>query len=230
MKKKIYLAIGCFFLIGIRPAQAIIDPMAVIQSFLEVYKEAETKVQEIQKKVRDLQARDLQGFSVATSCMSNPKKCDVKALAQLGKDAAGYIKKYKGVKTVSEATELATGDLRKKNSEGLENVVKNTYIYKKAQGDDLKKLHKNRSEVNGVALDDVALLFAKGATTRNSIQAEDGSLYQTEFTKNNMDEILKAQIVVSLSTQSRLARILEIRAYMLSPSATVNTMQMTIEQ
>ena len=62
--------------------------------------------------------------------------------------------------------------------------------------------------------DDTALLFAKAVATRQSILLEDGSLYQSNFNNENMDEILNAQNIVDIATQQRLNRILELRSYM----------------
>lgn len=90
------------------------------------------------------------------------------------------------------AEELKKGDLKKKSDKSLAQTVETSYIYQRGQGDDIEKTSKNRRLINAVVADDAALLFAKGVSARQSILVEDGSLYQVEFKKNNIDEILNA--------------------------------------
>ena len=62
-----------------------------------------------------------------------------------------------------------------------------------------------------------------------NILVEDGSLYQSEFKNENMDEILNAQNIVAIATEQRLNRILEMRAYMTSAGSTAELTQQTRE-
>lgn len=127
------------------------------------------------------------------------------------------------------AEELKKGDLKKKSDKSLAQTVEISYIYQRGQGDDIEKTSKNRRLINAVVADDAALLFAKGVSARQSILVEDGSLYQVEFKKNNIDEILNAQNIVAIATQQRLNRILELRAYMASAGATAELTRQTRE-
>ena len=124
---------------------------------------------------------------------------------------------------------LKKGDLKKKSDKSLAQTVETSYIYQRGQGDDIEKTSKNRRLINAVVADDAALLFAKGVSARQSILVEDGSLYQVEFKKNNIDEILNAQNIVAIATQQRLNRILELRAYMASAGATAELTRQTRE-
>ena len=126
------------------------------------------------------------------------------------------------------AEELKKGDLKKKSDKSLAQTVETSYIYQRGQGDDIEKTSKNRRLINAVVADDAAL-FAKGVSARQSILVEDGSLYQVEFKKNNIDEILNAQNIVAIATQQRLNRILELRAYMASAGATAELTRQTRE-
>lgn len=203
-----------------KSSYAVIDPLAYIQTGMELYKEAENKVQEVQKMKQDLEKRAKQGFTAALNCFKNPMKCDPNAFKALGINAPGFVtNKIKEFRTMP-GSPLKEGDLSKKASQDLMTGIRGSYIYQRGQGDDLEKLRQNRRDNNAVVTDELAIMFAKGMTTRNSIQTEDGKLYQTEFKNDNIEEILKAQNVVGIVTDSRLARILELRAYMVGAEAT----------
>lgn len=229
MKKKLCIALFLSVFTFTPKAYAVLDIMATVQSGLELYKDVENKVQEIQKKIADIEKRARQGFAAGANCFSNPLSCDANALSALGLDAPGYITKIKEFRVMPGAEALQSDDINKKAAEGLMDTVKTSYIYKRGQGDDLNKLRENRRGNNAVITDEVALLFAKGATTRHSVMEEDGSLYQTKFNKDNVDEILAAQNKVGIATVSRLARILELRAYMVGAEATAEMTRQNIE-
>ena len=221
MKKKLCIALFLSLFVYTREAYAIFDIMAKVQSALELYKDVENKVQQYTKKLRDIEKRARQGFDLASSCYKNPKQCDPKALEAFAKDSE--------IRVMPGAEELKKGDLKKKSDKSLAQTVETSYIYQRGQGDDIEKTSKNRRLINAVVADDAALLFAKGVSARQSILVEDGSLYQVEFKKNNIDEILNAQNIVAIATQQRLNRILELRAYMASAGATAELTRQTRE-
>ncbi len=229
MKKKLFIALFLSIFIYTREAYAIFDIMAKVQSVLELYKDVENKVQENLKKLRDIEKRARQGFDVANSCFKNPTKCDYKSLEALGKDSESYVKSLTEIHVMPGADELKKGDLQKKAEKGLAQNVKDSYIYKRAQGEDIKNTSENRRQINAVVADDAALLFAKGVSARQSILVEDGSLYQNDFNNENIDEILNAQNIVSIASEQRLNRILELRAYMVGASSTAAMTEQTIE-
>ena len=217
MKKKLCIALFLSLFVYTREAYAIFDIMAAVQSTLELYKDVENKVQQYTKKLRDIEKRARQGFDLASSCYKNPKQCDPKALEAFAKDSESYVKSMKEIRVMPGAEELKKGDLKKKSDKSLAQTVETSYIYQRGQGDDIEKT------------DDAALLFAKGVSARQSILVEDGSLYQVEFKKNNIDEILNAQNIVAIATQQRLNRILELRTYMASAGATAELTRQTRE-
>ncbi len=215
MKKKLFIILVLSLFVYSREAYAIFDIMAKVQSVLELYKDVENKVQEYQKKLRDIEKRARQGFDLAKSCYKNPKSCDTKALETWAKDSKMfYIQTMDEIRVMPGAEELSTGNLKKKTDASLVEVVKDVYIYKRGQGDDFERINENRRHINAIVSDDTALLFAKAVATRQSILLEDGSLYQSNFNNENMDEILNAQNIVDIATQQRLNRILELRSYM----------------
>ncbi|MBO5038654.1 MAG: hypothetical protein J6C85_04280 [Alphaproteobacteria bacterium] len=220
MTKKLLIVLLLSLLFYTKSSYAVIDILAQIQTGMELYKEAENKVHEVEKLKSDIEKRAKQGFSAASNCFKNPTKCDPNSFKALGIDAPGFVTdKIKEISVMPGST-LGKGDLSKKAGKDMMTDVEKSYIYKRGQGKDLEKLRQNRRDNNAVVTDELATMFAKGITTRNSIQAEDGKLYQTEFKKDNIDEILKAQNVVGIVTDSRLARILELRAYMVGAEAT----------
>lgn len=220
MRKKLYIALVLSLFVYVREAYAVFDIMATLQSMLEWYKDVTNEVQEYQKMALDAQKRARQGFDLLSSCYKNPTKCNAKALAALGKDSSSYITIMTGIRVMPGATELQKGDLQKKSDKNLSDTVRTSYIYQSGQEKDLEKSRENRKGIKLIVNDDTALLFAKGVASRQSILKENGDLYQMEFKQDNIDEILKAQNTVSLATQQRLNRILEMRAYMASATAT----------
>ncbi len=229
MKKKVWVILFLSMFVYTREAYAIFDIMATVQSILERYKDVENKVQEYQKKLRDVEKRARQGFDLASNCYKNPTKCDAKAIEAFSKDSESYVKSLKEIKVMPGAEELKEGDLKKKSDSSLAQTVENAYIYKRGQGQDIEKTAENRRYLNAIVADDTALLFAKGVSARQSILVEDGSLYQSEFKNENMDEILNAQNIVAIATEQRLNRILEMRAYMTSAGSTAELTQQTRE-
>ena len=98
----------------------------------------------------------------------------------------------------------------------------------------MQRLNENREDINGIVINDTNVLFSKAITTRHAIIMEDASIYQTDFgdtsgsddpenPKNpeNIQKVVQAQTFVAIYTQSRLARILELRAHMVGAEATV---------
>lgn len=231
MKKKLFLTLLLSSFISAQSAYAVFDIMAAIQSGLELYKDIENKIQELQKLAADIEKRAKQGFAAASSCFKNPTDCDAGAFLALGMDAQNYVdNKIAEFRVMPGAEELQKGDINKKSSENLMETVRTSYIYKRGQGKDLENLRKNRRGNNAVVTDEVAILFAKGATTRHSIMEEDGELYKTKFDNNNVDEILQAQNLVEIATVSRMARILELKSYMIGAEATVELTRQSIEE
>ena len=215
--KKIFMTIFLSVFLITNQAHAVFDVMATVQSGLELYKEVETKVQAIQKKVLDIKKRVVQGFAAATNCFKNPRKCDINAIVSVAGEFAGGIKgAINGVKALEGSGLDGDKDLMGSNSKNLDQNVKEAYTYKKGAGDDLNRLDEQRKKVNGIIADDVATLFAKGVVVRQLIKEEKTEdLYSTSI-GNSQSDILAAQNSVTLKSQERLTRILELRAYMIS--------------
>lgn len=225
IKKKFFIAVFLSVFVFTRPAYAIIDIMAMVQSALELKKEIETKVQNIQRKISEAKKRLVQGYQMGASCFSNPLSCNLGELASLADitklDPKGVrILEIQGVRTVAGAEELASGDIVSKKSETLDKTVVKSYTYVKGQAESFGKLTDNRQQLNSVIADEVAILFAKGAAVRQSIRNEDAEdMYPTEVSDKQSD-LIAPHAAVALKSQERLTRILELRAYMAGAEAT----------
>lgn len=214
-----------------RPAHAIFDVMAILESGLEYKQEFEHRVKEIQKFKDDQLKRLKQGFEMAKSCFKNPEKCASGEMLKYfdpEKNQTTYVKKVNQIFTMP-GSKMGSGDIVKTSQESLDVDVEKTYIYKRGRGNDLKETKKNRDNINKTVANETALMFAKGATTRHSIQGEeDSTLYPDIGDKNNMDEILQAQARVTTLTNSRVARIVELRANMISSESAAELTQQSI--
>lgn len=224
MKRKKFVILLMSLLLCSHTAYAVFDIFACIESLLELKTEIEHKVEEIQKKIKDEITRARQGFDLASNCFTNPLQCNPDDLTTF----LNYINEdrrlVKGAQRVHSAWGFTLGKqsspLHVPHEELLDDIqVK--YTYNRGQGKDIEKLSENREEINNIVGKELALMFAKGATTHNDIQNEDDSkLYTFDLNNDNMDEILNAQNRVVLMTAVRLARILEFRSNIISSAAT----------
>ncbi|MBR5598691.1 MAG: hypothetical protein IKW39_01485 [Alphaproteobacteria bacterium] len=236
MKKKFYIIVFLSVFIFVQPAYAIIDIMATVQSALEVKKEIETKIQTIRKKISDIEKRVVQGYKAGANCFSNPKNCGVDALTKLvtdmkSKDPLGVrITEITGVRTIEGAEELSEGDVVNKKSESLEKDVLEAYTYVKGVGNDLERLSIIRKEVNAVVADEAAILFAKGATVRQSIRNENAEeIYPTKI-ENQLSDIIAVHNALAIKSQERLTRILELKSYMNGAQSNAELAQHTLSE
>lgn len=244
MKKRFFLALLISLFVYSRAAYAIFDVAAAVQTGLELKTEIENKVKEVMKLKDDIEKRIKQGFSMLSNCFKSVSSggisgCDIKGMQKFYDDATamqkGIVTRIKEFPVMPAAEKLKEdmNNTKKQMADAYQNTVRKAYIFKKG-ADDLKRVRENRDNLNAVITDEVSMLFAKGATTRHSIQTEENGdeeneKYTKEFTQNNLDEIIAAQNSVGMLTDSRLARILELRACMNSAPATSEMMQHTVE-
>lgn len=219
MNKKFYIALFFSLLISTKEAFAIYDFMAKVQSGMELKTEIETKVQEYRKQLEDMQKKLTQGFSAITSCFSNPLNCDIAAFSGYFDANKDDITMVKEIPVMENATLMQSANLSEVNTESLNEEVDNAYVYQRAQGKDLGNANTYRKNINNVISQEAEILFAKGMVSRHMIQDENNP-YPSEFTQNNIDEILKAHDTVEIMIMSRLARIVELRAQMVGAEAT----------
>ena len=236
MKKKFYIGVFLSVFVFVQPAYAIIDIMATVQSALEMKKEIETRVQTIRKKLEDAKKRLVQGYKAGANCFANPKSCGTNALTELTKDMLSTdplgvrILEMTGIRAVEGAEGLTAGDVAKKRAEDVEKSVLTSYTYVKGLGNDLKNLSDFRNIVNAVIADETALLFAKGASVRQSIRNENQEeIYPTKI-ENKLSDILAVHNALAIKSEERLTRILELKAYMGGAQANSELAQHTLSK
>lgn len=230
--KNVFIVSFFALLICCRPAYAIFDIPAAIESAMEYKTEFENKIQEIQKQIEDMEKRLKQGFAMATSCFKNPTQCNPNDLMSTLNGIASMASSVKNIAPYKEMvftmpnSEMSKPGGLKKSQEELLNDIEKNYVYHAGQGDDINNTFKNRQAISSVVANETALLFAKGITTRHSIRSEkDDELYPSDLQvkgddKGNVDKVLNAQGMILLLSASRLVRIMELRASMISSEAT----------
>lgn len=232
MKKKIYIVTLFLALLFYgKAAYAIFDPLATVQSALELKDEIETKLREIKKFKTDLEKRIKQGYAAATSCFKNPLNCNLKKLTSLSQ---GYerIKLFPMMSTESKQNPLLGTDLTKTASEDISKVVRDVYVYKEGK-ESLSRGRENRDGLNSVVSNQVAILFAKGAMAKKGLQDENSAdIYEdpSSTENNNKDSIMYLQGRLDLMDNIRLARILEMKGYMQNAPATAGLLQQSIKE
>lgn len=204
MKNKIQIMLlSLFFVIHTSNAYAVTDIMAKIQSVLEEVERYKKQAEQYTKQLLDAEKRARQGFDMAKGCLANPVGCATNmAMDYFTTGAIAGFPSISGSK----------GDILKEDADKMEDAVKNTE-YKRGGSDSIEAVNKNRKENNAVVTDNIAILFAKAAVTKQAIYKEGEEIYTREF-DNTMESILKAQGNVELSSNYRISRILELRAYM----------------
>lgn len=228
MRSKFYIAVLLItFLLCGKNAYAIFDPMATVESALELKDEIVTQVQEVQKFISDTQKRIKQGYAMATSCFKNPLKCGLNSLITGNKDGYKTIKMFP---MMNDAVALLDKDLTEAKSEDVSNVVRDTYIYHDQQ-ESLSKLRENRDQINSVVANQSAILFAKGAMMKTRLKNEESAdIYEDPSKQEQDDSIQYLQGKLDITNATRLARIIELKAYMLHAQATSELTQQSIKE
>ena len=228
MKKGIMTTLLISLLMDSQSAYAVFEFIAEVESFLQSVNEIENKVNEVQKKIRDVEMRVRQGYELATSCFRDPGQCVTSQLnGFLTGDWLGEVKKHKDmIFTMKNSIMNTKKDVVNIKQKALLEDIEKKYTYDRGKGKDLEKLSKNRKAVNKIIVQEISLLFTKGASLHNAIQKEDDQQYNCDFSNNNMDELLHAQDEITVMTAARLAHILEMRSNIISAPATA---EMTVQ-
>jgi hypothetical protein len=210
-----------------KEAYATFDPMATVESALELKDELVTQVQELQKMKLDMEKRLKQGYALATSCFKNPVKCGLQTISSLSNDDGFETIKFF---PMMPGTDLIYKDLTKMSSESVSKEIRASYIYHTGPRS-LENLRENRDNINSVVADQSALLFAKGATIKTRLLKEDSAdIYEDPSKNNQVDSIEYLQAKLDINDQVRLARILEIKAYILHAQSTSELTQQSIKE
>lgn len=197
-----------FFLYG-KEAYAIKDIMAEVESWLKEAEDIKNQAEAYLKYGTDTYTKGRQGFDSVSNCFSNPSKC-----GEAFEDATTAVE---GIRAIGK--KLEGSDLINKKPKELADSIRRDGTYRKGQGEDIQRRNTMEKENNATVTDNIAILFAKGMVTHQSIRLEDKDLYEAEFKNNNMDEILYAQSKIAMNSKRRIAHILELRSYMYSAEA-----------
>lgn len=213
MKKKIYIAALLSLFAFADNAYAVLDFPAILQSGLKLKADAENYITQIDKLRQDAQKTLRQGFELGKNCFSNPVKC-YKDANNLKHNAENALE---GIRSVG--SELKNNDLMRKDPKKLADSIIKDGTYKKGQGEDIVRRAASEAVNNAIVTDLLAVLFAKGIVTRQNILIEDKELYNRDFDKDSIEEILFAQNTLTLNSNKRVARILELRTFMFNAQA-----------
>ncbi len=221
MKKKVLtILLSLSFLLYTSNAYAIMDIMAKVQSVLEQVERYKKQAEQEIKEKYDLAKRARQGYETAKGCMANPLGCATSFALKYG---PGLLKDGE-IKGFPSITKIA-GNILKKDPEGMDEDVRKTE-HQRGGADSIKEVHKNRQENNAVTTANIAILFAKAAVTKQAIYQEGNDVYTREF-DDTMESILKARAEVEMTSNYRISRILEMRAYMNSGAGVAGLTQHT---
>ena len=142
----------------------------------------------------------------------------------------GHTHSEKSKKIIGEKSVLAVSGRKYIYKEDVEKRVLTSYTYVKGLGNDLKNLSDFRNIVNAVIADETALLFAKGASVRQSIRNENQEeIYPTKI-ENKLSDILAVHNALAIKSEERLTRILELKAYMGGAQANSELAQHTLSK
>lgn len=224
-KSTLIIALITSLLLYQKEAYAIFDPMATIETALELKDEVVTKVQEVQKLKSDLEKSVKQGYALASSCFKNPVKCGLKGITGLSKNGSKRIKMFP---MMPGAVEILDKDLTKIKSEDVSDVVRSTYIYKQGKKS-LVNLRENRDNINSVIANSAAILFAKGEMIRTMLHNEkEDEIYEDPSANGQggtVDTIKYLQSKLEIINNTRLAHIIELKAHILDAQYTAELTQ-----
>lgn len=231
MKKSIFISLFLCLMLISQKAYATLNVPATIQTIMEHKTEIMNKIEEYQKKIQDIQTRIKEGFDAVSNCIKNPMKCDMGKLQGFIVD--NPVKRITKIPAMPDSAFATDSTFYKVDQSSLIDSTRTTYIYKRGK-DSMQNLRKNRDNLNNVISDEDAQLFAKGATTLHMILAEnDEDLYNCPEVDANdegsMSKILARHSELSLVTANRLARLLELRAGMISAESTAGLKQQSQE-
>ena len=206
--KKIYWTLLFSLVLYSGNAYATIDIWAKIMSAIQKGVEVKTQVLQYKQEATNMGNK----LKTIGGCFGNPGSCNISSLTSFANDGYSTIKKSPVLGP------SLTGNVQ--SAEDTDKGVRDSGIYKKGPNS-IANTRKYKDNLDSVVADEAAILFAKAATAKLRIIEEDSSdLYVDPSGNNSMDEILNAQNQIEIITQSRLARILELRAYMSAAQAT----------
>jgi hypothetical protein len=215
--KRIFTFIFAICFLYTQNAHAVFDIMAFIMSEMSrvqaVMEEVAAKKEELEKA----KTTATRGFGATKQCFGNPKNCNLNELAELSED-----------ETIKSITYLVKGnngsftrDLTSVSSEQLMDDLDDA-IYQRGGKKSLETVQNLKKKKQVTTAMELSTLFAKGAVTHQLIFNESDDQYKLESggaDEGNIEKILTAMDNIELTSVARVARILELRSYMVSVPA-----------
>jgi hypothetical protein len=216
--KKIFTFIFTICFLYTQNAHAVFDIMAFIISEMSraqaVMEEVAAKKEEWEKA----KTTATRGFGATKQCFGNPKNCNLNEFVALSEDDT--------IKSVTYLVEGKNGsftkDLTSVSAEKLMDDLDDA-IYQRGEKKSLEKLQNLKKKKQVTTATELSTLFAKGAVTHQLIFNESDDQYRLESgsaaDEGNIEKILTAMDNIELTSTARVARILELRSYMVSVPA-----------
>jgi hypothetical protein len=216
--KRIFTFIFAICFLYTQNAHAVFDIMAFIMSEMSgaqaVMEEVAAKKEELEKAKTTVK----RGFSAASQCFGDLANCDWDEIQEISEDdtirSIVYMVQGKGGSFTMDLTAVSSEQLMA----DLEDA-----IYKRGGKKALEKLQNLKKKKQATVTTELSTLFAKGAVTHQLIFNENDGQYKLESSsatdEGNMEKILAGIDNVELTSAARVARILELRSYMVSVPA-----------
>ena len=216
MKKYLIIALFLSFMFVTKETYAITDIPSTIQVTLEKAQSLKKKVEELKARIEE-EIKKLKQWAENMGCSAVPSLCGINNNTE-------DVKPITGVAALS-GSGLDEGNISKKdpreNREKISKAHKTTF----GADDSLVQQKAKDEEVNQLLVEEISRQYAKSMAVHQSIMNENGAelypydgLMKEEGSEEepNDEGIISAQNSVALKSQTRLTRILELRAYMIT--------------
>ena len=214
MSKVIKILMVSFLIMHTTNAYATFDLPSAVSSTLEKVEDIKQDILGFYNQVMQAQQDITEGWKNVQSCI----KADVKGC----KNALGNMQNVEGqISVINVLPETGLDKVGDKDSREIIEGIKNA-IYVAGEGNSIENAQKQLKANNAMLADDVATLFAKGTAYRQKI-LKDGveeSNYHDFKEDDTLEYILKEKARMRISSAERIARIIELRAYMIGIPAT----------
>lgn len=216
-KMKKILMVG-FLIMYTTNAYATFDYQTAVFTASEKFQNMKEKVLSVKQKIEQAKMDISEGWKNVQSCSS----FNVKGCMAAGKSLQDLDGEYGDqLNTIFVLPETGLEKVEDKNSQEIIDGIRNA-IYVAGEGDSLEAARNKLDANNAMLADDVATLFAKSTASRQRI-LKDGvkeASYQEIGADMELEKILKSKAEQRIDTITRIARIIELRAYMIGVPAT----------
>ena len=212
MKKYLIIALFLSFMFVTKETYAIVDIASTVQTVMEKGQTLKKKVEEFKSRIEE-EIKKLKQWAENMGCSA------VSSLCGINKNTED-VKPITGVAALS-GSGLDEGNISKKDPRENREKISKAHKTKFGAGDSLVQQKAKDEEVNQLLVEEISRQYAKSMAVHQSIMNENGAeLYPYDGLmkgdETNDEGIISAQNSVALKSQTRLTRILELRAYMIT--------------